>query len=219
MSPHGGNEIALDEVEQLESALLRMDRSAVWDILGASAAGASPMMHMERLIVPTLEKIGNLWETGQIALSQVYMSGRICEEAMTSALDAGRCQPRTHPAMAIAAVDDSHALGKRIVRSVLIGAGFAIKDYGHSIGAGALVDRAVREQIDILLISTLMLRSALQIKQVVVAVRKARPQIKILVGGAPFRFDSQLWNEVGADATGHNASDAVAIVTQWCFPT
>jgi methanogenic corrinoid protein MtbC1 len=32
------------------------------------------------------------------------------------------------------------------------------------------------------------------------------------VGGAPFLFDDQLWQEVGADAMGKSASDAVAIV-------
>jgi methanogenic corrinoid protein MtbC1 len=32
------------------------------------------------------------------------------------------------------------------------------------------------------------------------------------VGGAPFLFDDQLWQEVGADAMGSSAVEAVAIV-------
>ena len=120
--------------------------------------------------------------------------------------------------MAIAALEDSHALGKRLVRSALLAAGYSVKDYGHGIGADALAARVVREQIDILLISTLMLRSALQIGRVVSALRKTRPQTKILVGGAPFLFDAQLWRETGADAVGRNASEAAVIVGRWCPP-
>ena len=37
---------------------------------------------------------------------------------------------------------------------------------------------------------------------------------KVVVGGAPFLFDDQLWQEVGADAMGKSAADAVAIVTR-----
>jgi len=36
--------------------------------------------------------------------------------------------------------------------------------------------------------------------------------VKVIVGGAPFRFDSSLWKEVGADAFGYNASDAFDII-------
>ncbi|MBF0249091.1 MAG: cobalamin-binding protein, partial [Alphaproteobacteria bacterium] len=35
----------------------------------------------------------------------------------------------------------------------------------------------------------------------------------IFVGGAPFRFDTQLWREVGADAMGFSATDAVGLIT------
>ena len=38
---------------------------------------------------------------------------------------------------------------------------------------------------------------------------------KIAVGGAPFLFDPDLWREVGADAMGKNASDAISIVRKW----
>jgi methanogenic corrinoid protein MtbC1 len=38
--------------------------------------------------------------------------------------------------------------------------------------------------------------------------------VKIVVGGAPFRFDKELWIEVEADAFGNDSSEAVAIVTK-----
>ena len=41
---------------------------------------------MEKLVVPALERIGAGWEQGRVALSQVYMSGRICEELVDTLL-------------------------------------------------------------------------------------------------------------------------------------
>lgn len=40
-------------------------------------------------MVPALDRIGTGWENGTIALSQVYMSGRICEEVVDDLLPTG----------------------------------------------------------------------------------------------------------------------------------
>jgi methanogenic corrinoid protein MtbC1 len=78
-----------------------------------------------------------------------------------------------------------------------------------------LVERVRTEKPSILLISVLMLPSALEVKPVVEQIRKTDHSVKVLVGGAPFRFDKQLWREVGADAAGHNAGDAVSLVQKY----
>jgi len=35
------------------------------------------------------------------------------------------------------------------------------------------------------------------------------------VGGAPFIFDPNLWQEVGADAMGRNAADAIKLLQKY----
>ncbi len=60
-----------------------------------------------------------------------------------------------------------------------------------------------------------MMPSALKIRNVRNALDARGVQLKILVGGAPFQFDPQLWREVGADAMGLSAADAVAVVLHW----
>ena len=69
-------------------------------------------------------------------------------------------------------------------------------------------------KIEILLISVLMLPSALKIKKVKKMLVERGLDIKIIVGGAPFRFDDQLWQEVGADAMCETASQAVSVVNK-----
>jgi methanogenic corrinoid protein MtbC1 len=67
--------------------------------------------------------------------------------------------------------------------------------------------------VKILLISTLMLASALRVKEVRAMLDAVSTDVKLIVGGAPFRLAANLWREVGADAMGNNASDTIAIVS------
>jgi methanogenic corrinoid protein MtbC1 len=57
-----------------------------------------------------------------------------------------------------------------------------------------------------------MLRSALRVRDLVAGLRAAGLPTKVVAGGAPFVLDRRLAEEVGADAVGYSASDAVAIV-------
>lgn len=82
-------------------------------------------------------------------------------------------------------------------------------DYGR-LDVVELVQRVRADDLRVLLISVLMLPSALKVRQVRDALGS---EIRIAVGGAPFLFDAELWKEVGADATRRSA--AVAIVNAW----
>jgi methanogenic corrinoid protein MtbC1 len=78
------------------------------------------------------------------------------------------------------------------------------------------VDEAVRrageDRIAVLLISTLMLPSALHVRELAARLKAAGKGTKVVVGGAPFLFDPALWREVGADAMGRSASEAAGII-------
>ena len=75
-----------------------------------------------------------------------------------------------------------------------------------------LIRQVDRHQVRILLLSVLMLPSALHVKEL--AVKLKEQGVKLVVGGAPFRFDENLWKEVGADATGKNPAEALGIITK-----
>ncbi len=115
--------------------------------------------------------------------------------------------------MAIATLADYHFLGKRIVYSALRASGYGLLDYGR-VEVAEVVDRVKNDRIDIVLLSTLMLPSALLVREVRSAMDAAGLATRIVVGGAPFRFDARLWKEVGADAMGANASQAIELVAR-----
>ncbi|MBI4319758.1 MAG: cobalamin B12-binding domain-containing protein [Chloroflexi bacterium] len=198
-------------VHEFEQALLAVDRLTAKRLLAQAHGKLSTLEVVEKVVTPTLERIGLGWQLGSVALSQYYMSGSICEGLVDNILPPADPHRRDDPKMAIAVLDDYHRLGKRIVHSILRASGFEVLDYGHGVKPDELVDRATGDGVEILLISTLMLPSALRVKDVTAGLREAGSGATVVVGGAPFLFDDQLWREVGADAMGKNASEAVEI--------
>jgi len=199
-------------VSLLEKALLSLDKQRLNDLISKVNVKESSIDIIEKYLVPALEKIGIGWQKGSVALSQIYMSGRICEEIVEKILPAKSPDRKNQPTMAIAVLEDYHLLGKRIVYSVLRSSGFELIDYGRK-NVNDLINHAIEDNVMILLISTLMLPSALRIKEVRKKFNQLNKNIKIIVGGAPFIFDTELWKEVDADAMGINASESVKLIS------
>lgn len=199
--------------EILEQALLSLDRAGAWELLEENAEDHPAIEVIEQILVPAMERIGEGWEQGRIALSQVYMSGRICEELADRLLPAETAERKKNPRMAICVLEDYHLLGKRIVYAALRAAAYELKDYGR-VTADELLSRVREDRIEIILISVLMLPSALQVKKVTEKFREKGMNIRVIVGGAPFLFDRELWKTVGADAMGKNAGDALQLISE-----
>lgn len=200
-----------DIVAEFIEALEQLDRLRVGRIVSEGLATRTPLQLVEQVVIPALTAIGQAWHDGSASLSQVYMSGRICEEWIEHILPPDEREQKKQPRSAIVVLNDYHMLGKRIVYSMLRASGFATADYGRLDVAG-VVRRARDDRIEVLLISALMLPSALQVREVRQALGDS---VKIAVGGAPFLFDENLWREVGADAMGRHAADAVQILCDW----
>lgn len=201
-------------IQDFQEALVSLDKIKADALFQQALSNHSPIEVVEQFVVPTLEQIGQGWNEGSIALSQIYMSGRFCEELVEQVLPPSDPDRKHQPRQAIVVLNDYHMLGKRIIYSFMRASGFELFDYGR-MDVNGLVERVIADKLRILLISVLMMPSALKIRALRNALDARGAQTKILVGGAPFQFDSQLWQEVGADAMGLSAADAVTIVQRW----
>lgn len=95
-------------------------------------------------------------------------------------------------------------------------AGFQVYELGVNVPSATFVDTALEKGASVICASTLLLHTMDQIRAIhdILAERKLTDSIKLVVGGAPFNFDSQLYKTVHADATAINASDAIEAVSQ-----
>lgn len=192
--------------------MLQINRNKAREIFKEYYLTGGNFKTLEYLVVQSLENIGKGWEEGTISLSQVYMSGVICEELMDKYIPNLDIERKKHPRIAIGVLLDHHALGKRIVYSVLRAGGYDVMDFGQGLTIDEMAEKTIQNQVDILLVSTLMLSSALKVKELKKKLIEKQYTVKIIVGGAPFRMDCDLWKEVGADIDGKNASDVIKIL-------
>ncbi len=196
-------------INDFMEALLSLDKLSAEQMLEDEKDRITSIKFVEEVVIVALERIGLRWEEGTIALSQVYMAGRICEDLVDEILPSADPARKNQPKMAVCVLSDHHKLGKAIVYSLLRASGFDLSDYG-TMEVDGLVDRVKKDKIEILFISTLMLPSALKVKKVKEKLMDLNT--KIVVGGAPFRFDEHLWREVGADVMCRTAAEAVSAI-------
>ena len=212
-------------IKPFRESLEMLDRVSAENLFKQALSTLSPIEAIEQVVVPALEQIGAAWEAGSVALSQVYLSGRFCEELVDRALPPSDPDRKNQPRSAIVVLSDYHMLGKRIVYSVMRASGFELFDYGRMdvdelvavsyTHLDELVARALADKIRVLLISVLILPSALKVRDVCDRLKAAGSGIRVLVGGAPFLFDDRMWQEVGANAMGRSAAEAIAVVERW----
>jgi methanogenic corrinoid protein MtbC1 len=206
----------MDNIEifsnSLERALLTIDHEAAEKIILSANKSSATVATAGNLISLTLQRIGESWEEGQLSLSQVYLSGIICEKIIDKILPPKSSDRKNQPKTAIAVIEDYHMLGKRIVSSTLRASGIELMDLGGGLTVEKTAELVRTEEIKILLVSVLMLPSALHIKELIKKLENE--DVKIIVGGAPFRLDPELWKEIGAHYYGKDSGEALEIVSK-----
>ncbi|MBV6340194.1 cobalamin B12-binding domain-containing protein [Candidatus Magnetobacterium casense] len=199
-------------IEDMTRALLSVDKVRAKEALAQTIKIYKPIEIVEYIIVPSLKQIGEAWTIDEVSLSQVYMSGKICNEILEDIIPRDNSIRQRQLTIAIATLEDFHTLGKQIVKGFLHAAGYEIVDYGNGLSVDGLVGLVIRDKIDVLLISVLMLPSALSIKEVRKRLKERQAAVTIVAGGAPFNFDDKLYEYVEADHMGKTVSDAINII-------
>jgi methanogenic corrinoid protein MtbC1 len=193
----------------MEARLLALDERGLSLMARDALAGMAPLELAEGVVGPALRRIGLGWQEGAVALSQVYMAGRMSERLLDELLPQAGQVRRSAPRMAIANLEDYHDLGQRIVSSILRASGYQVLAYGRQ-DVRSLAAMARKDGIELLFVSTLMLRSALRVKDLRKELGNGTAPY-LVVGGAPFLFDPTLYLRVKADEMGRDASAALRI--------
>lgn len=199
----------------LTESLIETDEVKAKEVIhGFLKDGTPPLTLIEEVLAPALEQLGRLWSEGEVALAQIYTSGKICEKIIDELLNESEEIPKKDLQMALVLLEDHHVLGKRIVMSFLKSAGYVVQDYGN-MKVDALLEKLDMERPKTLLISTLMLNSAKKVKLIREGLNEKGLSTSIIVGGAPFNLDRELWKDVGADAMASNAGELLRLLKEW----
>ena len=178
----------------------------------ALEGGTAAVEILNSAVVPALQRVGELWGQGRYFIPEVIMSAEAFKEA-TERLrpHLGSDQAADEGKLLIGTVHgDTHDLGKNIVAALLEGAGLQVIDLGVDVATETFIQKVKELKPDILGIGAYMSTTMLTIRDVVQGLEDngLRQKVKVMVGGIP--VTPKFAAEVGADAYGKDALDAVA---------
>lgn len=172
----------------------------------------APLEIVERIIIPTLEIVGEKYESGEIFLPQLVQSADAVKPSfeVIKRNMAAKGERINYGKIVLATVKgDIHDIGKNIVKVLLENYGYEVLDLGKDVDISAVVDTVEREDVRLVGLSALMTTTVVNMKATIDALRKAGLGCKVAVGGAV--LNEEYAKSIGADYYCKDAMDGVKV--------
>ena len=171
--------------------------------------GKDPLALINEEIIPALDTVGKGFEAKTIFLPQLLMSADAAKAAFAVIKErlSGKEQQKKGTMILATVKGDIHDIGKNIVKVMLENYGYDVLDLGKDVDPQVIVDTAVKQNIKLVGLSALMTTTVVAMEETIKLLRKAKPDTRIVVGGAV--LTPEYAERIGADAY---AKDAMATV-------
>lgn len=179
-----------DVVKRLEHALVKgIDAYIVEDTEEARLLHARPIEVIEGPLMAGMNRVGDLFGSGQMFLPQVVKSARVMKKAVAHLIpfiEAAKEEGAKAKGRIIMATvkGDVHDIGKNIVGVVLQCNGYEVIDLGVMVPWSKIIETAQKEEVDIIGLSGLITPSLDEMVTVAEEMQRAGMTIPLLIGGA-----------------------------------
>ena len=172
-------------------------------------AGKDPMEIINEQLIPALDVVGKGFEKGTIFLPQLLMSSEAAQAGFGVIREAMKGAPRESKGKIILATvkGDIHDIGKNIVKVLLENYGYQVIDLGKDVPPEKIVKTALDEDVKLVGLSALMTTTVVSMKETIRQLRIAKPDTKVMVGGAV--LTQEYADQIGADAYAKDAMESV----------
>jgi methylmalonyl-CoA mutase cobalamin-binding domain/chain len=208
-------------MNQYNEAIMDTDRDVALEVVrNALDQGITPEEVVFNVVVPSIElMMKSISENQGVSLAQHFMAAQIASEVVDNMVPRFRKAPEIVGRVVIGTSQgDFHGLGKRIVSGCLKAMMIEVIDLGLNVAPERFVDEALAQDAQVIAISSMMVHTArgengcMRVRQILKE-RGIEDRFKIAVGGAPYRFDPELYRTVGADAWAENGISAGRVIT------
>jgi len=177
----------------------------------------APVDIIEQGISKGLELVGRQFEDGTYFLADLVMAGEVVKEAMPlidAQLDPGQVNKKGKVILATVQ-GDIHEIGKNIVGMLLSANGFEVVDLGIDVSPEKIMTALKETGARFVGLSALLTTMVGSIKEIVDSIKEAglKDTVKVVIGGAC--TSERLKEEMGADAYGETAVQAVTIFNKF----
>ncbi len=199
--------------EALYEAVLKGRRGSMEALThGALDSGVPAGVILNDFLLPAIDQVGRLFDTGRYFLPQLIASAEAMKQSLSIlepllAQDQGQ---KKLPVVVTATVQgDIHDIGKNLVVLMLKNHGFQVIDLGKDVPGEVIVQAAAEHHAALIGLSALMTTTMQQMRHVVELVHREGLPAKVMVGGAV--VTQEYAAEIGADGYARDAADAVRL--------
>ena len=173
----------------------------------------SPMQIINEMLIPALDKSGNLFEKGIIFLPQLILSAEVAQaafEIIKKHMIKENNTPISKGNIVLATVKgDVHDIGKNIVKVLLENYGYTVIDLGKDVEYQAVVDAVIEHKSKLVGLSALMTTTLKSMEETIKLIKLNNLDCKIVVGGAVLTPDYAI--KIGADFYAKDAKESVDV--------
>ncbi len=173
----------------------------------------NPLDAIEKGLARGIMKVGDDFGTGVVFLPELIMAADVMKkgtELLDEQIALSGLKRQALGKMVIGTVKgDIHDIGKSVVASVLQANGFDVNDIGIDVAVEDFISTVKETKANVLGMSALLTLPLQVMGEVINAMKNQglREEVKVIVGGCP--VTEEFADEIGADAVGFDASDAV----------
>lgn len=208
-----------EALNRIREAVVKYDEvSAVELVKKALKAGLDPETVIARSLIPAMREVGSLFAREEMFIPEVMITAEVFNVVMKilkpKIAERGERLGTIGRVIIGTTAGDIHDLGKNLVATMLMTAGFEVIDLGRDVTTEMFVQKVRELEPDILAMSALMTTTMLEQRKVIEALIQEglRRKVKIVVGGAPTTSE---WAEmIGADGYAPDAFEAVELAKE-----
>lgn len=160
-----------------------------------------------------LKEIGDKFANGELFLPELVAAAQAGEASIAVLNEEITKRSQTRKSLGkyvIGTVSgDVHSIGKNIVATMLRVAGFDVIDLGVDVPTDLFIQKVKEVKPEFLGLSALLTTTMDEQRKIIIRLREEglRDKVKVMVGGAP--VSSEWAKEIGSDAVGLDAQDAI----------
>ena len=173
--------------EKIQEALIYGGSTTFNEDIDEALKQYSPIDIIEKILIPGMEKIGKMFENGELYLPQLIRSASVMNKSidiLTPLFEQNhKIQFKGKILMATVA-GDVHDIGKNIVGTVLKCNGYEIIDLGVMVSREKILETAKGEKVDVVTLSGLISPSLKEMEKILELFNENNLDIPILIAGA-----------------------------------
>lgn len=199
----------------VSTALINKRVDEVIEIVeSALKAGFSAKEIMDRLIVPSINQIKDMFTEGDFYIPDVIHASRSIEAALYVLKPYKTDQTKSQKAIIGTVEGDIHDIGKNIAAFFIAFSGFDVIDLGVDVAASEFVQAVLENEPMILGMSATLTTTMKEMFSIInlLNAQELRNTVKVIVGGGPVTKEFAL--SIGADGYASQPHDIVTMMSR-----